>query len=229
MKKLFLMFTAITLLVGCSEAKNEEEKVDSVDSEDLYAYEVEDHADVTYDVESQMEDNPVAVIILQDGSKIAIELYPEFAPNTVNNFIYLANEKNFYDEIIFHRVIEDFMIQAGCPYGTGLGGPGYEIFGEFSENGFTQNTLENRKGTIAMARSTNPNSAGSQFYINVNDNDALDGKYAVFGKVIYGYDKVLEISNTKTNSNNKPVDSVVISSVRVDTKGKSYDNPEEIK
>lgn len=229
MKKLLLVILASVVLIGCSE-EGKNDKKDEASFEDLIKYEEEAHPDVTYEVE-HADNAPVAVIIFEDGSKVAIELYPEYAPNTVNSFISLANDEKFYDGRIFHRIIEGFMIQGGCPYGTGAGGPGYNIFGEFLENGFTQNTLENKTGTIAMARSEENNSAGSQFYINVADNDMLDGKYAVFGKVIYGYDTILKYSQVETNGhpNDKPLEEVRISSVRVDTKGVDYDKPEEIK
>ncbi len=225
MKKFLLVLATLTLLIGCSESTESGDSSES-GSDDMLSYEVESHEDVTYEVEH--EDAPVAVIKLDDGSTIAVELYPEYAPNTVANFIYLANEKNFYDGLIFHRVIEGFMIQGGCPYGTGIGGPDYSIAGEFSGNGFTQNTLENQVGTIAMARSMDRDSAGSQFYINVEDNTPLDGEYAVFGKVISGYDKVLEISQVETSSSDKPEESITISSIRVDTKGVDYEDPEVI-
>ncbi len=220
MKKVLIILLSLVVLVACGKTTE--------NNEDLLKYEEKAHEEVTYEVETTT-DNPVAVMKLADGGTVAIELYPEYAPNTVNNFIYLANEINFYDDLIFHRVIEGFMIQTGAPYSTGIGGPGYSIAGEFTENGFEQNTLLNNKGTIAMARSEDMNSAGSQFYINVADNVELNGKYAVFGKVISGYDKVLEISKVETNASDKPTENVVISSVRVDTKGKTYDNPTEYK
>lgn len=221
MKKIMLVILASLVLVGCSKEETPDVKKD----EDLLQYEVEKSDDVVYEVETE-GDNPVAVIKFEDGSTVAVELYPEYAPETVNNFIYLANEQNFYDGLIFHRIIEGFMIQGGCPYGTGTGGPGYNIFGEFSENGYDDNILENKVGTIAMARSMDPNSAGSQFYINVNDNTSLDGSYAVFGKVISGYDTVLEYSKVDTSSTDKPEEDIRMTSVRVDTKGVSYDAPE---
>ncbi|MFV0498555.1 MAG: peptidylprolyl isomerase [Bacilli bacterium] len=218
MKKLLILIFVISVLSGC----NQNEKNESVDIK------YEDNNEVTYKIESDKE-NPVALITLSDGEEIALELYPEYAPNTVTNFIYLANEKNYYDGLIFHRVIEDFMVQGGCPYGTGVGNPGYSILGEFTSNGFSQNNLLNKKGTIAMARSQEPDSAGGQFFINVEDNDYLDGEYAVFGIVVSGYDVVLDISKTKTNENDRPLKEVKISKIRVDTKGVEYGEPEVIK
>lgn len=216
MKKIIVIMFSLLLIVGCGK------------NDGSVSYKSDKNKDITYNVETKGK-VPVAVIELESGEKIAVELYPEFAPNTVNNFIYLANEKNFYDGLIFHRVIQDFMIQAGCPYGTGTGGPGYSIKGEFSENGYTENKLLNKKGTIAMARSQEMDSAGSQFYINVNDNDFLDGKYAVFGLVIQGYDKVVEISEiTDKSSSDKPNRNVTIKSVRVELNGYKATEPEKI-
>ncbi len=228
MKKFLLVIITSLLLVGCNAETTESGESSSKSSDDLLSYEEAAHEDVVYEVETD-EDNPVAVIKLESGETIAIELYPEYAPNTVNSFIYLANEKEFYDGLIFHRIIEGFMIQGGCPNGTGTGGPGYNIFGEFSDNGYDENILKNKTGTIAMARSQDPDSAGSQFYINVEDNSPLDGAYAVFGKVISGYDTVLKLSQVETSTSDKPEEDIRMSSVRVDTKGKDYPKPEEVK
>ncbi len=240
MKKILLIILASVVLIGCNETSNDDKKdekkeekrqeIANEDYGDLIAYEEEANENVTYEIDHD-ENAPVAVIIFEDGSKVAIELYPEYAPETVSSFIYLANEVNFYDDLIFHRIIEGFMIQGGCPYGTGSGGPGYNIPGEFSVNNFDQNIIENKTGTIAMARSEDYNSAGSQFFINVADNDFLDGNYAAFGKVIYGYDTVLKYSQVETNGspNDKPIENVRISSIRVDTKGETYYVPEDAK
>ena len=142
------------------------------------------------------------------------------APNTVNNFVTLAND-GFYDGLIFHRVISGFMIQGGDPQGTGIGGPDYSIPGEFAANGFTQNTLSHTKGILSMARTNNPDSAGSQFFIMSADGTYLDGQYAAFGKVTDGLDIVEEIQDVPTNSSDKPLEDIVIESIRVDTHGET--------
>lgn len=170
--------------------------------------------------------NPVATIEMENGDKIIIELYPKIAPNTVNNFISLANS-GFYNGVIFHRVIPGFMIQGGDPQGTGMGGPNYSIKGEFSENGF-KNELVHKKGVISMARTMAPNSAGSQFFIMVNDAPHLDGKYAAFGKVISGIEIADKIVQTKADHNDKPVNPQKIKTIKVDTFGKTYDAPEKM-
>ncbi|NLT40622.1 MAG: peptidylprolyl isomerase, partial [Clostridiales bacterium] len=139
--------------------------------------------------------NPIATIEMENGDLIKAELYPEIAPNTVNNFLSLIN-KGFYDGLIFHRVIPGFMIQGGCPSGTGMGGPGYSIAGEFSSNGVTNN-LKHSRGVLSMARAMNPNSAGSQFFIMVDDAPHLDGDYAAFGKVTEGMESVDKIVNVR--------------------------------
>lgn len=167
--------------------------------------------------------NPIVTIIMEDGSIIKVELYPEIAPNTVANFISLV-KKGFYDGLTFHRVIRGFMIQGGCPQGTGTGGPGYHIKGEFSGNG-VQNNLKHTKGVISMARAMDPNSAGSQFFIMHEDSPHLDGQYAAFGKVVEGIDTVDYIATVRTNPMDKPLTPVVIKSMTVDTKGKEYDEP----
>lgn len=167
--------------------------------------------------------NPIVTITMEDGSIIKVELYPEIAPNTVANFISLV-KKGFYDGLTFHRVIRGFMIQGGCPQGTGTGGPGYHIKGEFSGNG-VQNNLKHTKGVISMARALDPNSAGSQFFIMHEDSPHLDGQYAAFGKVVEGIDTVDYIATVRTNPMDKPLTPVVIKSMTVDTKGKEYDEP----
>ncbi len=170
---------------------------------------------------------PTATIELEDGSEIVIELNHEKAPNTVNNFIALA-EDGFYDGLTFHRVDAGFVVQGGDPNGNGTGGPGYSIVGEMANNGFEQNDLKNNEGTIAMARSQSYDSAGSQFYFNVADNNPLDNEYAVFGKVIEGYDYVLEISRVATDSSDMPLEEIVIKQITIDKKGGSFDSPEVI-
>ena len=177
--------------------------------------------------------NPVAVIETKDGGTIILELYADKAPNTVKNFISLAND-GFYDGLIFHRVIQDFMIQGGDPEGTGLGGPGYSIYGEFSDNGFDTD-LTHLRGTLSMARkgsSYNPeayyNTAGSQFFICVEDCSWLDGQYAVFGFVLEGMEVVDAIANVNTDSDDKPLNDIVMKSVWVETFGVEYEEPETI-
>ena len=169
--------------------------------------------------------NPIVTITMEDGRVMKGELYPDKAPNTVNNFISLAN-KGFYDGLIFHRVIPGFMIQGGCPQGTGMGGPGYEINGEFSANGFRQNDLKHTLGVLSMARTMAPTSAGSQFFIMVAPAPHLDGQYAAFGQVTEGQDIAIDISRVPRNMmNDKPKKDQVIQSIRVDTQGVEYPAP----
>ena len=170
--------------------------------------------------------NPIVTITMEDGRVMKGELYPDKAPNTVNNFISLANT-GFYDGLTFHRVIPGFMIQGGCPQGTGMGGPGYEINGEFSANGFRQNDLKHTLGVLSMARTMAPNSAGSQFFVMVAPAPHLDGQYAAFGQITEGTDVAVDISRVQRNMmNDKPKKPVVMQSVRVDTLGVEYPAPE---
>ena len=171
--------------------------------------------------------NPVVTIMLNDGNEIKVELYPEIAPNTVNNFVSLVN-KGYYDGLVFHRVINGFMIQGGCPDGTGMAGPGYNIPGEFSGNGVT-NTLIHKKGVISMARSGHPDSAGSQFFIMHQDSPHLDGQYAGFGAVVSGIEHVDAIANVKTGMGDRPAKDVVMEKVTVETFGTAYEEPEKTK
>ena len=164
--------------------------------------------------------HPVATITMEDGGVIVLELVPETAPNTVANFVELANS-GYYDGLIFHRVIAGFMIQGGDPTGTGMGGPGYSIKGEFSANGF-ENTLSHKRGVISMARSSMPDSAGSQFFIMHQDGNFLDGQYAAFGYVTSGMEVVDAIATTKTGANDRPVEQQKIGTIRVETFGESY-------
>lgn len=173
-----------------------------------------------------MSQNPIVTMELENGETIKIELYPKLAPNTVNNFISLIH-KNYYDGLLFHRVIKGFMIQGGCPLGTGTGGPGYSIKGEFSMNGF-DNELLHTAGVISMARSGHPDSAGSQFFIMHKDAPHLDGQYAPFGKVIEGMEYVNAIAETKTDYSDRPVHDQIIKSVTVDTFGEDYPEPATI-
>ncbi|MBQ8044647.1 MAG: peptidylprolyl isomerase [Clostridia bacterium] len=167
--------------------------------------------------------NPIVTITMDTGATIKAELYPEIAPNTVNNFISLINKK-FYDGLIFHRVISGFMIQGGCPDGNGMGGPGYHIAGEFLANGF-QNNLKHEAGVLSMARAMDPDSAGSQFFIMHEFSPHLDGSYAAFGKVIEGMDIVDEIANVKTDPYDRPRMDMIMKSVTVDTFGVTYEEP----
>ena len=169
---------------------------------------------------------PVATIKVKDFGTIKAELYPDKAANTVNNFISLANS-GFYDGLIFHRVIPGFMIQGGCPEGMGIGGPGYSIKGEFSRNGFANN-LKHTKGVLSMARAMHPDSAGSQFFIMVEDAPHLDGQYASFGKLIEGLDVATKIVNTKRDYSDKPYEDQVMKKVTVETFGEKFDEPEII-
>lgn len=170
--------------------------------------------------------NPIVTFEMENGKIMKAELYPEIAPNTVKNFISLIN-KGFYNGLIFHRVIPGFMIQGGCPDGTGMGGPGYSIKGEFSKNRF-KNDLKHTKGVLSMARAYDPNSAGSQFFIMVENSPHLDGSYAAFGKLIEGQDVADEIVNTKTDRMDKPYEDQVMKSVTVDTFGTVYGEPERV-
>lgn len=173
-----------------------------------------------------MAQNPVVTITMANGDVIKAELYPEIAPNTVNNFISLIN-KNFYDGVIFHRVIKNFMLQGGDPDGNGTGGPGYEIKGEFTNNGF-KNDLKHTPGVLSMARTMIPDSAGSQFFIMHKDAPHLDGEYAAFGKVIEGMDVVNKIAEVRTDYMDRPLEDHVMKTVTVETFGVEYPEPETV-
>lgn len=214
MKRFSLIFIAVLLLVGCSgkqETKPDENK--------------EPTTDTTQTEETSSNDNPTVIITMNDESIIEAELYPNVAPNTVNNFIALANS-GFYDGVIFHRVIPGFMIQGGDPEGTGMGGPGYSIAGEFTSNNFTNN-LKHERGVLSMARSRENDSAGSQFFIMHENSPHLDGDYAGFGKVTKGIEVVDKIVSVPTK-NDRPNDDQIIKSIKVDTKGKTYDEPKKV-
>lgn len=170
--------------------------------------------------------NPILTITMENGDVMKAELYPEIAPNTVNNFISLV-KKGFYDGRIFHRVIPGFMIQGGCPDGTGIGGPGYSIKGEFSQNGFT-NDLKHTPGVLSMARAMHPDSAGSQFFIMHKTSPHLDGSYAAFGKVTEGLEVVDKIANTPTDFRDRPLEDQMIATITVDTFGEEYPEPETL-
>lgn len=221
MKKAISLIMSLILLIGigtftgCTKSDTEENKNNDSQEKDESSFNPE-------------TDNPVATIKVKDFGTITIELYYDKAPNTVKNFIYLAN-KGFYDGLTFHRVIEGFMIQGGCPNGDGTGGPGYSIKGEFSSNGFDTNDLKHVRGTISMGRTMQSyDSAGSQFFICQEDYSYGDGDYAAFGMVTDGMDVVDKIAAVDTDSNDKPEKDVIIESVTVDTKGISYDEPETI-
>lgn len=169
--------------------------------------------------------NPVVTFELENGKIMKAELYPEIAPNTVKNFISLV-QKGFYDGLIFHRVIRGFMIQGGCPEGTGTGGPGYSIKGEFARNGFV-NELKHEPGVLSMARAMHPNSAGSQFFIMHQASPGLNGDYAAFGKLIEGMEIVNEIADMPTDYMDRPLEDVVMKKVTIDTFGVEYGEPEK--
>jgi len=173
-----------------------------------------------------MAKNPEITITMENGEEIKLELYPEQAENTVRNFIDLA-EDGYYDGLKFHRVIKGFMVQGGCPDGTGMGGPGYSIKGEFSANGH-DNDLNHNRGVISMARSSHPDSAGSQFFIVHQDSAHLDGKYAAFGEVVEGMDVVDQIAELETGARDMPQEDQIMESVEVDTYGEEYEAAEQI-
>lgn len=170
--------------------------------------------------------NPIVTIEMENGKKIVAELYPDIAPQSVRNFISLANA-GFYNGLIFHRCIYGFMIQGGCPDGTGMGGPGYTIRGEFAYNGM-KNDLKHTAGVLSMARAMHPNSAGSQFFIMHENAPHLDGQYAAFGKVIEGMDVVNRIAETKTSRGDRPLEDQVMEKVTVETFGETYPEPEKM-
>lgn len=223
-----MMFCLMISFVGCGQnsqntSEMEKDVTESVSNNDNNEESAADEAKVEV---MPIETTPIATIVVKDFGTITLELYPELAPNTVNNFITLANE-GFYDGLIFHRVINEFMIQGGDPEGNGTGGPGYSIAGEFADNGYTQNTLSHKKGVISMARTNMPDSAGSQFFITSEDSTFLDNQYAAFGKVLSGMEVVDAIQNVETDRNDKPLEDVVIESIRVETNG--VDVPEVVK
>lgn len=173
-----------------------------------------------------MAQNPIVTITMANGDVMKAELYPEIAPNTVNNFLSLAG-KGYYNGLTFHRVIPGFMIQGGCPDGNGMGGPGYSIKGEFSQNGFA-NPLKHTEGVLSMARSMNPNSAGSQFFIMHQNSPHLDGQYAAFGKLVEGFDVVDRIAQVGTDWSDRPMVPQIIESMTVETFGETYPEPEKM-
>lgn len=216
--KLILVTLIMTslVLVGCGTSKSNTNKTAENDTKSPSESSETNSSEANKSL-------PLATISVEGYGVIEAELYPEIAPNTVNNFIDLSN-KGFYNNLTFHRIIKDFMIQGGDPKGDGTGGPGYSIEGEFTSNGFA-NSLKHTKGVLSMARSQDPNSAGSQFFIMTKEASHLDGEYAAFGKVISGLDVLEKIENVKTSSNDKPKEDVVIKSITVDTKGITYKEP----
>ncbi|WP_336636285.1 peptidylprolyl isomerase [Lysinibacillus fusiformis] len=206
------LLAIIFVLTGCGTAKDNKKPEGSTttkESEENYA--------------SKVKENPIVTITMSNDEKIVIELEPTVAPNTVANFISLVKE-GFYDGLIFHRVIPDFMIQGGDPSGNGTGGPDYSIDGEFSSNGW-DNSLKHERGVISMARSQNPNSAGSQFFIMVKESTNLDGDYAAFGKVLEGMETVDAIVAAERDATDKPLEDQQMKKVEVDTKGFDYPAP----
>ena len=171
--------------------------------------------------------NPIITLEMENGGKIIAELYPEVAPQSVRNFVSLA-KKGYYDGLIFHRVISGFMIQGGCPQGTGMGGPGYCIKGEFKLNGVTNN-ISHKRGVLSMARAQSPNSGGSQFFIMHEDGDFLDGQYAAFGAVTEGMDVVDAIAAVRTNAQDRPLEEQKIKTITVETFGEEYPEPDKLK
>lgn len=216
---IFVALLAVLMLAGCGTDAEKEQSTDkkSGNSDEKPA--------VNSDYPSKVEENPTVTITMDNDEEIKIELYPEIAPNTVANFVSLI-EKGFYDGLIFHRVIPEFMIQGGDPAGNGTGGPDYSIPGEFSANGF-DNTLKHERGVLSMARSQDPNSAGSQFFIMHKDSTHLDGEYAAFGKVVEGLEVVDAIVATERGAQDLPVEEQKMKTVKVDTKG--FDYPEPVK
>jgi peptidyl-prolyl cis-trans isomerase B (cyclophilin B) len=194
---------------------------------------VKEHDRILHSIELKKKEgkkdmsNPIVTIEMENGDVIKVELYPEIAPNTVNNFVALISE-GFYDSTLFHRVIPGFMIQGGDPEGTGMGGPGYSIKGEFTSNGF-QNNLKHSRGVLSMARAMKPNSAGSQFFIMTEDSPHLDGQYASFGKVMEGMEAVDKIVNVSRDRNDRPAEDQRMKKVTVDTFGIKYDDVIKVK
>lgn len=203
-----LLVGSLVFMAGCGTTKEKNEESETVEKTDYSA---------------SVKENPIVTITMENGKEIVIELEPKTAPNTVANFISLVQD-GFYDGLIFHRVIPDFMIQGGDPNGNGSGGPDYSIEGEFNSNGF-KNNLKHERGVISMARTSDPNSAGSQFFIMVKDSPHLDGEYAAFGKVIEGMDTVDVIVSAERDASNKPLTDQKIKTVQVDTKGFDYPKP----
>ena len=206
------------LLIGCQASSNDEKE--EITNEDIESENEE------VEVPEKTGKTPIVTLTMENGEDIVMELYPDKAPNTVNNFITLVND-GFYDGLIFHRVIPGFMIQGGDPEGTGMGGPGYEIKGEFQNNGF-KNDLIHERGVVSMARTNHPDSAGSQFFIMTDEAKHLDNDYAAFGKVTEGMETVDEIVSVETDKQDKPKEDQVIESATVELEGYEVQEPEII-
>jgi peptidyl-prolyl cis-trans isomerase B (cyclophilin B) len=222
-KRTIIIIACSIFLVGCGSSNN------SKSSSDTSSSSSDNKGTDNKKTDQAKTDNklPIATITIKDYGTVKVELYPEYAPNTVNNFISLAN-KDFYNGLKFHRIIKEFMIQGGDPKGNGTGGPDYNIKGEFPNNGFKQNTLKHTEGILSMARSSQKDSAGSQFFIMTKEAKHLDGDYAAFGKVIEGMDIVHKVEAVQTSGEDKPVKDVVIESIKVDTNGVEYKDPEKM-
>ncbi|SKB06715.1 peptidylprolyl isomerase [Sporosarcina newyorkensis] len=219
-KAFYLIFSLMALaflLVGCGSSTKDEQQEEKTDGQS------EEQPVKEADYSEEVEENPIVTITMDNDEKIVLELDPSVAPNTVANFISLV-EEGYYDGLIFHRVIPGFMIQGGDPSGNGSGGPGYSIDGEFTSNGF-ENNLKHERGVVSMARTGEPNSAGSQFFIMAEDTSQLDEEYAAFGKVIEGMETVDAIVATETDSSDKPLEDQKMKKVEVDTKGFDYPSP----
>lgn len=219
---LSVIFSLFLFLSACGTGAENEESTNTDDGQ--AEQETQTNGEASYPIP---DENPIVTITMENDEEIVLELYPEIAPNTVANFVSLV-EEGFYDGTIFHRVIPGFMIQGGDPEGIGTGGPGYGIPGEFSSNGF-ENTLTHDRGVMSMARAMDPNSAGSQFFIMVENTPDLDGDYAAFGKVLEGMETVDKIVAAERNENDKPLEDQKMKSVVVDTKGYDYPEPQKTK
>lgn len=217
---LFFFFGLVIIIAGCTAGNDEIPDQQQTNQDQSKDIEQNDNGQLN------QEENPVVTITMENDEEIVVELYPDIAPNTVNNFISLI-EDGFYDGLIFHRVIPDFMIQGGDPEGNGTGGPGYSIAGEFDANGFS-NDLKHTRGVISMARSQSPDSAGSQFFIMVKDSAHLDDDYAGFGEVVEGMSTVDDIVSAERDNHDKPLEDQVIKNIEVDTKGHDYEEPDII-
>lgn len=220
-KSLVFIFSALLVLFSLAGCGTQAENGISKDSNDGKSG---NNASEKSGYPSDVTENPIVTITMENNDEIKLELYPDIAPNTVANFVTLIN-KGFYDGLIFHRVIPDFMIQGGDPAGNGTGGPGYSIFGEFDANGF-ENNLKHERGVLSMARTSDPNSAGSQFFIMVSESSNLDGQYAAFGKVIEGMEVVDSIVSVERNGADLPIEEQKMKTVKVDTRGYNYPEPE---
>lgn len=226
-KIILVVIIIVLLLVGIIIIKESEEKKEPMKENLLkIKYDIDgNEGTLNYDTE-----NPVVALYVKNYGSIVLELYPEYAENTVNNFIYLV-KSGFYDNNTFHRLVPGFVLQGGDPDGQGTGGPGYSIKGEFIDNGYEQNTLSHEKGIVSMARSQDNDSAGSQFFICIDDAKSLDNQYAAFGKVIDGWDNInniIENEKIADESSGKLQTNLVIKKAIVDTKGKEYNEPEKV-